>query len=78
MIRVKPAKNYSAKVLAEAAVGFLPRIASDVEAEEILYRCQIGSLHPFAETVLPDAGLIGGWEPSLARVFLHFIEGPLV
>jgi hypothetical protein len=45
---------------------------SDIEAEEILYRYQIGSVHPFAETVLPGTGLVGDREPSLERVFLYF------
>jgi hypothetical protein len=40
---------------------------SDVKEEEILYRCQVGSVYPFAETVLPGTGLIGDREPSLER-----------
>ena len=45
---------------------------SDVKTQEILYCCQIGSIHRFAEAVVPSAGLVRGWEPSLESVFLHF------
>jgi hypothetical protein len=37
----------------------LATACSDVKAEEILYRCYVESVYPFAETVLSGAGLIG-------------------
>ena len=46
---------------------FLDNLAaacSDVEAEEILYCYQIGSVPPSVETVVPGAGLVG-WGSSL-------------
>jgi hypothetical protein len=62
MIRVKPAKNHLAKVLNRIGSEFLDDFAaarSDVKMEEILYCYQIGSVHPFTETLLPGAGLNG-------------------
>lgn len=55
--------------------GFLDDLSaarSDVETEEILHGCQIGSVNPFTEAVVPGTGLVGGREPSLDGVFLHF------
>jgi hypothetical protein len=52
---------------------FLDNLAaacSDVEAEEILYCYQIGSVLPFVETIVPGAGLVGSGS-SLEWVFLH-------
>src|SRR4051812_47532451 len=41
---------------------------SDLEAEEILHRSQIGSVHPLPETVMPGTGHVGGGETSLQRL----------
>lgn len=76
-VRVKPAKNHSVKVLTESATCLfvlvdLATARSDMKAEETLCRYQIGRVHPFAETVLPSAGLIRDQEPLLERVILHF------
>ena len=51
-LRVKPAKSHSAKDVNRIDHGLLDDLAparSDVETKEIVYRCQIGSLHTFAE-----------------------------
>jgi hypothetical protein len=54
-----------------------PAVArSDIKAKKILNRCEIGSLHSFAKTVVPGAGFVGGGEISLERVFLHLQEDP--
>jgi hypothetical protein len=42
---------------------------SDVEAEEILYCYQIGSVLPFVETVVPGTGLVGGRDPCWSESF---------
>jgi hypothetical protein len=69
VMRVKQVKNHLAKSL---VLVDLAAARSDVKAEEILYRWQIWSVHPFAETALPGAGLIEDREASLERVFWHF------
>src|SRR5947209_4491208 len=76
VIRVEPAQNHSANVLTGSAVdpSFSLTLPSDVEAEEIFCRCQVGSIHSVAEIVLPGAGLTRDREPSLERVLLHIFE----
>jgi hypothetical protein len=45
---------------------------SHIKVQEVPYRCQVGDVHPFAETVLSGGGLIGDREPSLEQDFWHF------
>jgi hypothetical protein len=49
---------------------------SDLEAEEIFDRSQIGGVHIFAETLLPGAGLFRRRKTSLERLHLHFRVSP--
>jgi hypothetical protein len=42
---------------------------SEVEAEEILYCYQIGSVLSFVETVVLGAGLVGGWDSRWSESF---------
>lgn len=43
-----------------------------MEAEEILYSCQVGSVNSFVKTTSPGAGLVWDREPSLDRLLRHF------
>jgi hypothetical protein len=74
MIRAKPVKNHSVKVLTvDPSIFAVAR--SEIEAEEILYRYNIWNIYPSTETALPGAVLLGvgslRWSESCISESVH-------